>query len=233
VARPSTESAPELDAAPAQPAAGIITSTHETVSKFDTAPAQPAADNIMPTGEPVSELETTPTQPKLETIVEEAGENSMDNQGTRWTPEQLIQIFKEIVTALLGLGLVIYTLVLANNALQYVGDETKMSDAKDILLLVLGLSGVVIGYYFGRVPADARATQAQEQANAATAQAEQVSVQAQVAAEQVDEIMNRAVSTSVATRDAGPPAMDPALVTELQRIRDELRATANLARKRR
>jgi hypothetical protein len=157
----------------------------------------------------------------------------MDNQRTRWTPEQLIQVFKEIITALLGLGLVIYTLILAHNTLQYVGDETKMSDAKDILLLVLGLSGVVIGYYFGRVPADARATQAQEQANTATAQAEQVSAQAEAAAEQVDEIMNRAVSTSAATRGAGPPLIDPALATELQRIRDELRATATLARKRR
>src|SRR5688572_24032410 len=143
----------------------------------------------------------------------------------RWTVEQYIQLFKEVVTAILGLALVIYTLFLAHSTFRYAGDEAKMSDAKDILLLVLGLSGVVIGYYFGRVPADAHATQAQEQANAATAQAEQVSAQAQAAAEQVDEIMNRAVSTSAATRSVGPPAMNPATIADLQRIRDELRAT--------
>ena len=37
-----------------------------------------------------------------------------------------------------------------------------MEDAKDILLLLIGLAGVVIDYYFGRVPADARTTQAQK-----------------------------------------------------------------------
>jgi hypothetical protein len=93
---------------------------------------------------------------------------------TSWTPEQVIQVFKEVVTALLGLILVGYPLALANNTYAFVGDNQKMSDAKDVLLIMQGLAGVVIGYYFGRVPADARATQAQQQANTATAQAEQV-----------------------------------------------------------
>ena len=90
----------------------------------------------------------------------------------------LIQGFKEVVTALLGLMVVLYTLLLAGTALGYAGDATKMSNAKDILLLVLGLAGVVIGYYFGRVPADARATQAGEQADQANAQAADVSARA-------------------------------------------------------
>ena len=41
-----------------------------------------------------------------------------------------------------------------------------MYDAKDVLLLLLGLAEVVVGCYFGRVPAHARASQAQEQDNA-------------------------------------------------------------------
>ena len=97
-----------------------------------------------------------------------------------WTPELKIQAFKEIITAVLGLAVVLCTLVLAGYTLTYVGDP-NLSDAKDVLLLVLGLAGVVVGYYFGRVPADARASQAQEQANEATAQAEQVNAQAKTA----------------------------------------------------
>ena len=78
----------------------------------------------------------------------------------KWTPEVIIQAGKEIVTAVLGLLIVGYALYLAYLTFSYVDDPTKMSEAKDVLLLILGLAGVVIGYYFGRVPADARAVQA-------------------------------------------------------------------------
>ncbi len=101
-----------------------------------------------------------------------------------WTPDFILQFFKEIVTAVLGIAVVIYTLVLAGSAFAYAGDESKISDAKDILLLVLGLAGVVVGYYFGRVPADARATQAQERADEATVEAQGVRNEAQNAADE-------------------------------------------------
>jgi hypothetical protein len=150
---------------------------------------------------------------------------------TRWTPEQVIQVFKEVVTALLGLMLVGYTLILANNTYAFVGDNQRMSDAKDVLLIMQGLAGVVIGYYFGRVPADARATQAQQQADTATAQAEQVNAQARQAADTVERIMARAAASGDgAARGTDAGAVPADVATELQRVRDELREMARMGR---
>jgi len=155
------------------------------------------------------------------------------NQNKRhnsWTPEVIIQAFKEVVTALLGLLIVGYTFVLVQRALSVAGKQQEMSDAKDLLLLVLGLTGVVLGYYFGRVPADARASQAQEQANAATARTEQVTAHAQVIADRVDQVMGKVAPAAAAARGASSPALDTTVAADLQRIRDELRVMANLGR---
>jgi hypothetical protein len=51
----------------------------------------------------------------------------------------------EIVTAMAGL------------AFSMAGEETQMRDAMPVLTLLFGLAGVVVGYYFGRVPAEKRA----------------------------------------------------------------------------
>jgi hypothetical protein len=149
-----------------------------------------------------------------------------------WTPEMIIQAFKEVINALLGLAVVGYSLILAGSTLSLVGQPAKLADAKDILLLVMGLAGVVVGYYFGRVPADARASQAQQQANEATAQAEQVNAQAEAIADQVDEVMDRRVRAAVAPR--GPKALeeDTDMAADLQRIRDDLRALSKMSRRR-
>ena len=151
----------------------------------------------------------------------------------RWSSEQWIQLIKESVTALVGLAIVLYTLYIAGQTFVFVGDEQKIADAKDVLLLLLGLTGVVVGYYFGRVPADARTTQAQQQADSANARAEQISAQAETAADQVDAILDRASEPSAAaarraaggTEAEGPPE-------ELKRVRDALRGIAAAGRRR-
>jgi hypothetical protein len=149
-----------------------------------------------------------------------------------WTPELWLQRFKEIVTAILGISIVIFTLILAWQAFGVLRtgdafDEKRMSAAKDILLLLLGLSGVVIGYYFGRVPADARAAQAQEQANTAISQAEQISAEVQSVADDIDNLM---ITTSDAGGGVGgtvargaAPASTGMNTNELRRLRDKLR----------
>ena len=53
------------------------------------------------------------------------------------------------------------------------GDATRMGDAKDLLTFLSGFAGVVVGYYFGRVPADARTAQAQQQIGQAVSEKEQ------------------------------------------------------------
>lgn len=151
-----------------------------------------------------------------------------------WTPDVIIQAFKEIVTAILGLILVGYTLYIAKKTFDFAGQQ-QITDAKDVLLLMLGLAGVVIGYYFGRVPADARATQAQEQANAATAQTEQVHAQALVINDRVEQVMDKVApgSAIASARGVGVAPSDNALVADLQKIRDDLRNLAAVSSRRR
>lgn len=127
-------------------------------------------------------------------------------------------------------GIRSYTLYLAWSTFSYVGKQQEMTDAKDVLMLLLGLAGVVVGYYFGRVPADARATQAQEQANAATAQTEQVTAQAQATADRVEQVMDSIPRAAAAARGGGAPPTD-AVALDLQRIRDELRALGTVSRR--
>jgi hypothetical protein len=140
-----------------------------------------------------------------------ADDNEAGKTKTLWMPEQEIQAFKEIVTAILGVLVVGYTLYLAWSTFAYVGQQQKMTDAKDVLLLMLGLAGVVVGYYFGRVPADARAAQAQEQANAATAQTEQFSAQTQAMANQVEQVLDKISPAAATARGAGAPQIDAAI----------------------
>jgi nitrate reductase gamma subunit len=149
--------------------------------------------------------------------------DNQNNDSGIWSAEFIIQLIKEVVAALLGLAIVIYTLILAYNTVILAGDP-KMTDAKDILMLMLGLAGVVVGYYFGRVPADARATQAQEQANAATAQAEQVTAQAHAVAEQIDHVLEKAAPVAAEARGSGASRDSASITPDLRRIRDELRA---------
>jgi cytochrome c-type biogenesis protein CcmH/NrfG len=83
------------------------------------------------------------------------------------------QWLKEIVTAVLGIGIVAYTLYMTYRAFGMVGDTTRMGNAKDLLTYLSGFAGVVVGYYFGRVPADARTAQAQQQIGQAVSDKEQ------------------------------------------------------------
>jgi hypothetical protein len=161
------------------------------------------------------------------------GAGAMDNPDTnaptatrsQWTPDVILQAFKEIVTAVLGLMLVGWTVFLTHRTFNYVGDPAKVADAKDVLMLALGLAGVVVGYYFGRVPADMRATQAQQQANTASANAEQVRSQAHQTATQIDQMLDQMAAPS-GDRDAAPASHPQAINEELRRLRDELRRAA-------
>jgi hypothetical protein len=90
-----------------------------------------------------------------------------EETGSTTRLDAALQILKEGVTAILALAIVGTTLYWMGMAFGMAGDATRMGDAKDVLALMSGLSGVVIGYYFGRVPSEARASQAQRQVVAA------------------------------------------------------------------
>jgi hypothetical protein len=140
--------------------------------------------------------------------------------------ESGLQVFKEIVTAFLAVILVIFTLVMAYHTMGLAGDNSKISQAKDILLLLLGPFGTVLGYYFGRLPADARAAQAQQQAARTAVQAEQVNAQAIQVAERAEEL------TGELEKSAGVRGLPSPAVERAQHLRLESRELLRLARRR-
>lgn len=140
--------------------------------------------------------------------------------------ESGLQIFKEIVTAVLAVTLVIFTLVMAYHTMNLAGDNNKISQAKDILMLLLGPFGTALGYYFGRLPADARAAQAQQQAAQAATQVEQVNAKAIQIAEQTEDLTGE-LQRAPGVRGTVTPAME-----KVQHLRAETRELFRLARRR-
>lgn len=163
------------------------------------------AESIGPTPGSISPPLTPPEQPP---------------RAREWTPEVIIQVFKEAVTAIIGLLLVGFTVYLSVRAVNNAGESDKMGDSKDILQVLVGLAGVVIGYYFGRVPADARAVQAQQQAASAVKQADAVMNKGEEMTAEVEKMMlNRQGTPRPDERSAEPLARIMQKTAEMRAIR--------------
>lgn len=76
---------------------------------------------------------------------------------TRGEPNPKMYDVREIVTGGLGIAIVAFTLAMTGIAFSMAGEGARMRDAITVLTLLFGLAGVVVGYYFGRVPAEKRA----------------------------------------------------------------------------
>jgi hypothetical protein len=139
--------------------------------------------------------------------------------GQPWTPESRVQLAREIFTAVLALVIIGFTLLVAYRSFNLVGDSAKIGDAKDILTIMLGLAGVVVGYYFGRAPGDARAAQATARADTAVSQREQVKATARSLADHIDDVI--AGDPSSVTRSSQPTDL-----SEIRALRDQLRDLA-------
>ncbi len=116
---------------------------------------------------------------------------------------------KEIITALLGLGIaaialwmLVGTYVTATERPEVTADDLEnrplydarekarleqKSGQKDVMLVAIGLFGSVIGYYFGRVPAERRADRAESAASEAQATVTEAVTNATVAGERASE----------------------------------------------
>jgi hypothetical protein len=119
-----------------------------------------------------------------------------------------------------------FTFWLAVKTLLYAGDSGKINDAKDILTVMMGLAGTVIGYYFGRVPADARAAAAGRQADVATVEMERARATGRAVSQQLDAAIAAATSSGVA-RAAGTDPAQQAQLESMRRARDQLRELAD------
>jgi hypothetical protein len=134
-----------------------------------------------------------------------------------WSPDLKLVALKELVSAILGLLVVGSTVVLTFQAFLFAGNPSKMSDARDLLTLMLGVSGVVLGYYFGRVPSDARAAQAQQQTQEATTAMEHMGGHNREMARKMDAMASEIV--------AGHP-VDARVAQQLRDMADQMRYTA-------
>lgn len=156
----------------------------------------------------------------------------MENEkpGSRWTPELVIQAFKELITAIFGVLILVFTLVLAKKTFGFVNNSEQVAQAKDILLLLLGLAGVVVGYYFGRVPADARANQAQEKADLAVSHAGQVDAAAREALAKIEKTLARQQAGSGFRTEKGVVSAESDVIDELLEIRNNLRDLSSMGK---
>ncbi len=146
--------------------------------------------------------------------------------------EDYILILKEAVTALIAILLVWTTIRVVTSLLGFVGDETRMTQAKDLLTAMTGMLGVVLGYYFGRIPADARAAQAQEQAAQAVEKSEQAAAQSEMVSARAEELADQA-SKLAAQMQAAPAVRGvPNAGEELARWAAEVEALRRMARNR-
>lgn len=118
----------------------------------------------------------------------EEGKSAAQLQGLKERSAVRLQWFKEVVTAVLGAAIVLYTLYMTGRAFDMVGDPTRMGEAKDLLTFLSGFAGVVVGYYFGRVPADARTAQAQEQIGQAVSEMDAMKVERDQAMSTMDDM---------------------------------------------
>ncbi|SRR6266566_656014 len=146
---------------------------------------------------------------------------------SQWTPELIIQLVKEFVCAALGIFLIVYTVIMANNAFGMVGDTARLSNAKDLLLLLISLTGVVLGYYFGRAPADARAAQAMKQATVATAQTYEIGNTVEGVGTDLNKMMLDMKSTKIMQNGQD---VTEKTIEEMQKLSDECRNLSDKAR---
>jgi hypothetical protein len=129
------------------------------VPSVEKAAPEPPALSSPPAPQPAA------TQPQGETTMEERQvSQSTLNRMAIW--DKQLATGKEVVTGCLGVTIVLVTLLVALIAIVFAGNADARSAAKDVLLVLTGLVGVVLGYYFGRMPGEVRADKAESEAKA-------------------------------------------------------------------
>lgn len=117
------------------------------------------------------------------------------SQTVATTPSTIIAPLREWVTAILALLLVLGSITVIIIALTHVDNDTQFKNAKDVLLLVNPLLGLVIGFYFTKSAVEGRA----EHAEASATQALDTAKNAEVARTNAE---NTAVAQKEVLRDA-------------------------------
>lgn len=149
---------------------------------------------------------------------EHGGEHSVKEQHiTQRTQDRLatwdrkIVIGKEIVTGIMGVAIITVTLVVALITIFSVSNAETHAAAKDVLLFLNGLVGVVLGYYFGRVPGEVRAEKAESEAKEARSDLDRT-------VSEVRGILEESTTAAERSGGNGEVSLTPAQVEHLRRI---------------
>jgi uncharacterized membrane protein len=125
--------------------------------------------------------------------------------------------FREYVAAGIAIVIIVGTLVMMVMALGYVDSSDQFARAKDLLLIINPLLGVVIGYYFNKVSTEARAESAEATAQSAALNAQQADAarnaaeaKAQAARTEAEEAMSTLSAVSQAAEKVLSQAPAPA-----------------------
>jgi hypothetical protein len=112
------------------------------------------------------------------------------------------QILREYIQAFISVPIVALALYLLGDAYFAVKSGPKAyADLKDVLAPALGLLGTVIGYYFGRVPAERHADTARDAESAAKERELRIRQQVHAGLADIQEKYSRGVGTD-AVNDA-------------------------------
>jgi hypothetical protein len=157
----------------------------------------------------------SPQQLRIEPI----GDNTMHNEqhASQRTYDRLaiwdkkIVTGKEIVTGIMGSAIVVVTLTVAIIAIFSASNAETYAAAKDILLFLNGLVGVVLGYYFGRVPGEARAEKAENETRKARSDLDRT-------VGEVRGILDESTVVTDRSRQNGEIILIPAQVEHLRRL---------------
>lgn len=105
-----------------------------------------------------------------------------DGVDSNQTPQ--VNPFREYVTAAIALTVILGAVLLIANTFRYVagGSPEDFQRAKDLLLFVNPVLGLVIGFYFNKASTEPRAEQAEARAEQASSRAEEASEARQQAA---------------------------------------------------
>jgi len=163
----------------------LLAETERVLRRYPAIWAKFASPTPSPVQQPASALTPAAAEPQgVIPMTENKASQSVLDRLAIW--DKQLATAKEAVAGCVGIMIVLATMIAATVALLAVftvGNEKVWAAAKDILVLLIGLVGVVLGYYFGRVPGEARADKAEAEAKATRSSLDRTLTEVQIVLE--------------------------------------------------
>lgn len=132
--------------------------------------------------------------------------------------------FKEGVTAILGITIIIATLWLMWPALSS-GNPENLPMANGIFAILGGWGGVVLGYYFGRIPAEKAADAATDSANKAKDETKQANTDKTKTIIEANKSLESAANALIKIQES--ISREKAVAQEVSELKEEMEKQIN------